>query len=76
MESQFYVKLGKLIEEFDLEVLHGADGYVNRQLRTEDINRPGLVLAGYTEYFDTKRIQVIGKAEFNYLARKLRREER
>jgi len=32
-----------------------------------DINRPGLVLAGYIQYFDEQRIQLIGKTEISFL---------
>ena len=32
-----------------------------------DVNRPGLQLAGFYEYFDKGRIQIIGKAETAYL---------
>ena len=57
------VKLGKLIERFNLEVLLGAEGYENRQVSAEDVNRPGLQLAGFFDYFDEKRLQVIGIVE-------------
>lgn len=75
MESRFYVKLGKLISDFDLEVLRGGTGYENCQIRTEDVNRPALQLAGFFDYFDPKRLQVIGKVETTYLA-KMTPEER
>lgn len=32
-----------------------------------EVNRPALQLAGYYDYFDEHRIQVIGKVEFSYL---------
>lgn len=34
MESLYSVKLGKLIQEFNLEVLRGAEGYAERPIRT------------------------------------------
>ena len=39
------------------------------------MNRPGLVLAGFTRYFANRRIQVIGNAEACYL-RSLPKAER
>ena len=33
-----------------------------------DINRPGLQLMGFYEYFNSERIQIVGKMEFAYLA--------
>ena len=68
MESLYSVKLGKLIEEFHLEVLRGAANYENRAIHTEDVNRPGLQLTGFFDYFDPKRLQVIGRVETTYLS--------
>jgi HPr kinase/phosphorylase len=34
-----------------------------------EINRPGLELTGYFEFFDNKRIQILGNTEFSYLGR-------
>ena len=36
-------------------------------IRTEDVNRPGLQLTGFFDYFDAKRLQVIGRVETTYL---------
>ena len=60
MDSLYSVKLGKLIREFRLEVLRGAAGYEDRPIRTENVNRPGLQLTGFFDYFDPDRLQVIG----------------
>ena len=68
MESLYSVKLGKLIRDFNLEVLRGGEGYEDRAIRTEDVNRPGLQLTGFFDYFDPKRLRVIGRVETTYLA--------
>ena len=34
-----------------------------------EINRPGLHMAGYFEFFDERRIQIIGKSEEGFLSR-------
>ncbi len=68
MESLYTVKLGKLIKEFHLEVLRGAPNYEEQDIRTEDVNRPGLQLTGFFDYFDPHRLQVIGKVEDTYLS--------
>lgn len=39
----------------------------NIALRSMLVNRPGLIFAGYEEYFAAERIQVIGNAEVAYL---------
>ena len=67
MESLYSVKLRKLIQEFRLEVLRGGAGYEDVSIRTEDVNRPGLQLTGFFDYFDAKRLQVIGRVETTYL---------
>ena len=67
MESLYSVKLGTLIKESNLEVIRGAKDYENVLIRTDDVNRPGLQLTGFFDYFDPRRIQVIGKVETTYL---------
>lgn len=49
-----------------LNLVAGADG-LKRIIREPTVNRPGLVLTGFTRYFAYKRVQVIGNAEAFYL---------
>lgn len=67
MESRYHVPLGKVIREINLEVLYAPENYESIQIRTEDINRPGLQLAGFFDYFVPQRIQLMGLAETTYL---------
>ena len=67
MERVQSVKLQKIIENFELEVLRGPEGYENKKITTDDVNRPGLQLTGFFDYFDEKRLQVIGLVETSYL---------
>ncbi len=60
------VVLNDIIESFSLEVL-SLDGDLNCPVKVSDISRPGLALAGYLQYFDEQRIQVIGNTETSYL---------
>lgn len=41
--------------------------YINRPVYEAAINRPGLALAGFFQYFANRRIQVVGLAEYAYL---------
>ncbi|GAA0078299.1 HPr(Ser) kinase/phosphatase [Clostridium weizhouense] len=59
------VSVKKLINDFDLEVL--VEGKDDIDITVNDINRPGLQLAGFYNYFAPERIQVIGKAEWSFL---------
>jgi HPr kinase/phosphorylase len=47
--------------------LIGDAGNLKRTIREPTVNRPGLALSGFTQYFAYKRIQVFGHAEFFYL---------
>jgi len=49
-----------------LELVAGQRG-LNRIIAEPAINRPGLALAGFYNYFPNKRIQLIGFAEFSFL---------
>ncbi len=52
--------------ELELQLVAGANG-LKRIIREPTVNRPGLVLAGFTRYFANKRVQVIGNAEATFL---------
>jgi len=52
--------------EFRLKLVSGKTG-VDRDVRSPDIHRPGLALAGYLKFFPKDRIQVLGKNEISYL---------
>ena len=48
--------------------LEGSRVGFHRKIREPTINRPGLALSGFYEYFAEKRVQVLGAAEQSYLA--------
>jgi HPr kinase/phosphorylase len=58
----------------ELKLVAGASG-LKRIIREPTVNRPGLVLTGFTRYFANKRMQVIGNAEAYYL-KSISHEER
>lgn len=61
------VKLGAFCKECDLELICGkADDDIT--FKSVLVNRPGLLLAGFENYFGNSRIQVVGNAEHYYLA--------
>ena len=60
------INLKKFTEDLDLEVLYqGPDDSIT--IDTPNLNRPGLQLTGYFDYFATDRIQVLGRQEIVYL---------
>ncbi len=69
--ERFYTDHASTLE---LSLLAAARG-LKRTIREPTVNRPGLVLTGFTRYFAYKRLQVIGNAEAYYL-KSLSAEER
>src|SRR4030095_11911761 len=61
--EEFYTQQASALQ---LQLVAGATG-LNRLIREPTVNRPGLALAGFTKYFASKRVQVIGAAESTYL---------
>src|SRR5213080_5283214 len=60
--------------ELEMKLVGGAAG-LKRVIREPTVNRPGLALAGFTKYFASKRVQVIGSAESTFL-KSISKEER
>ncbi len=60
------IKIEEFIEEMGLEVIHRAQD-PTIFLMEADINRPGLQLAGYFDFYSSHRLQVIGFVEWSYL---------
>jgi HPr kinase/phosphorylase len=52
--------------ELKLRLIAGAAG-LKRIIREPTVNRPGLVLSGFTRYFAYKRVQALGNADVYYL---------
>src|SRR6266480_3052053 len=69
VESFFIAHGGKL--QLKLE---GKRVGFHRKIREPTINRPGLALSGFYNYFAEKRIQVLGAAEQSYLESLSRRQ--
>ncbi len=56
-----------LKDSLDLTLVAGAQG-MNRRVTVPEVNRPGIALTGYFDYFASRRIQVLGKVEMTYLS--------
>ena len=59
------VKLHKLIEDLKLEVIFLPEEEI--MLSSAEVNRPGLQLTGFFNYFDNRRVQIFGMVETTYL---------
>ncbi|MBQ5310783.1 MAG: HPr kinase/phosphorylase, partial [Oscillospiraceae bacterium] len=67
-EKRYTVTLKEVIDEFNLETIYTPVEASKLIVNETEINRPGLQLVGFYEYFNNERIQIVGKAEFAYLA--------
>ena len=76
MPQQFSVSLDKIIRENELEMLYCPGKPEDINVTSNDVNRPGLQLSGFYEYFDNTRIQILGKAEYAYMEHRSEEERR
>ena len=67
MEENGGMLLKTLVEEIGLQIVHKSTDYETKMITNSVINRPGLQLAGFYDYFPPKNIQIIGKIENAYL---------
>ncbi len=67
MSQEYSVSLQKLVEKNALEVLYSPKELNKISITSKDVNRPGLILAGYHDFFDPSRIQFFGLTEFGFI---------
>ena len=65
--ATYSVTLKKMIKDLSLEPIYLPEDESNLFIRSADVNRPGLHLSGFVEYFEPSRVQITGKMEFAYL---------
>src|SRR6185437_466030 len=53
--------------DLELTLLAGQKG-LGRAVTVSEINRPGLALSGYLDYFPSERVQILGLGEQSYLS--------
>lgn len=61
--------LKKMVEIFGMEILHKGRDFDNTVVTISDVNRPALQLVGFYDYFDDKRLQILGRGEMQFLER-------
>lgn len=62
-------------ERLSLSIIAGEQ-YMNRKVPEIAMNRPGLALTGFFQYFANQRLQIFGLAEFTYLKSLSEREKK
>ncbi len=63
----YTVQLSSLVQKMKLENLTPEVDINHIKLSQPDVNRPALQLAGFFDYFDSERVQVIGHVEHAYM---------
>jgi HPr kinase/phosphorylase len=65
----YSVPLSRVVEEFHLKNLTEDIDLTKIEIDTPQVNRPALQLAGFFDYFDSERIQLMGIVEYTYLCK-------
>ncbi len=65
--GEYSVDLPTIVRECGLTELHRSSDYDRVRVSVTEVNRPGLQLAGFYDYFEPRRIQIIGKVELTFL---------
>ena len=74
MIETYSIPLTDLVKEFKLDVAYASADYESIRLTVEDVARPGLQIAGYFDYFEPMRLQILGNVEISYLQNKTPQE--
>lgn len=74
-ETKYSVKLVSLAEKFHLEPMVLPENINEINIHQNDVNRPGMQLAGYYNYFDPNRVQIIGQTESSFVCLKEEHEK-
>ncbi len=67
MSTNRSVRVKDIVEKFQMEVINKGTDYDTEILTITDVNRPGLQFIGFFDYFDPRRLQIIGKSEMTFL---------
>ncbi len=67
MATTYDVALSKVIKELSLNVISMPGDPDKILISSTDVNRPGLELNGFYDYYDSKRIMIFGNAETAFL---------
>lgn len=74
MPAEYSVSLQEIIDAHGLEVMYLPKDANDILITSSEVNRPGIVLTGYVDYFDPLRIQILGWTEIGFL-QSMKREE-
>ena len=67
LPTSYSVSLDKVIKELSLETVYMPTSPEKIFITSKDVNRPGLELTGFYDYYDPTRIMIFGNTETAYL---------
>ena len=67
MNTKYTLPVKDIFRDLDFEIAYMPKGGFEKPISSTDINRPALMLTGFSEHFDNLRIQLFGKVEMAYL---------
>ena len=67
MATKYSVSLAKILKDNQFETLYIPKDPSDIFISSPDVHRPGLTIAGYDNFFDSARINFLGKAEVEYV---------
>ena len=68
MAAKPSISLSEIVKYFNMDIVCRSSDFDEVRVYAADVNRPGLQLVGYKEHFDSKRLQILGRAETFFLA--------
>ena len=69
MSQTFTVPLSSVMKELGLETIYMPENGENILISSKDVNRPGVEFTGFLDFYDNKRILVVGHTETAFLGR-------
>jgi len=67
LPEKYSVSLSKIVNDHLFEVIYSPKNTGDIYISSQDVNRPGLVFAGFYDHFDPARIEFLGLAELDYI---------
>lgn len=67
LATKYSISLAKIAKTHGLETVYTPRSLSEIMVTSPDVYRPGLILSGFSKYFDPERIQFLGIAEVEYL---------
>ncbi|MDD3766844.1 MAG: HPr(Ser) kinase/phosphatase [Eubacteriales bacterium] len=66
-DIMYFVTLKEIVDRFKLEWINRPKNCSEIKISSNEVNRPGMQIAGFYDYFDANRIQILGMVEHKYL---------